>query len=172
MFKGVIVTIIKQRDDDRIVIERPAHPPVETRFPKKGPVPHDAVHMIVERALGLRHGFWGMIASGTDPDEVQEIAKEAGHASAKRASLPEPRIVELLQAERLVECFEAALWDGGADPATLRDIARVACESSYVPMPALDDAAVDGIMAQVLDLHRDWTPAPIGHSIRYDWSAA
>ncbi len=168
----MIVTIIKQRDDDRIVIERPAKPPIETRFPKKGPVPHDAVHMIVERALGLRQGFWGMIADGVDPDEVQDIAKAAGHASAKRAQPPEPGIVELLQAERVVECFEAALWDGGADPATLRDIARVACESSFVPLPPLDDAIVDTVMAQVLDLHRTWTPAPVGHSLRYDWPGA
>lgn len=163
------MTIIKGQADDRIVIERPGGPPVETRFPKKGPVPHDAVHMIVEHSLGLRQGFWGMIAKGADPADVGELAKAAGHASASRAAPPEPHIVELLQAERLVECFEAALWDGGADPATLHDIARVACESSFVPMPPMDDAAIAHIMGEVGALHKHWSAAPVGHMITYNW---
>jgi hypothetical protein len=168
----MIVTITKQRDHDRILIDRPDRPPVETRFPKKGSVPHDAVHFIVERALGLRRGFWGLIAYGRDPEAIQTLAKEAGHASASRATPPAPHIVELLQAERLVECFEAALWDGGADPATLRDIARVACESSFVALPPLDDATILAIMVQVRELHAGWANAPVGHAIRYDWHLA
>lgn len=44
-----------------------------------------------------------------------ELAKAAGHASASRARVPVNSIVELLQAERLVECFEAELWGGASD---------------------------------------------------------
>ncbi|MEJ2410561.1 MAG: hypothetical protein P8Y48_14945 [Novosphingobium sp.] len=40
------------------------------------------------------------------------ITKACGHASASRAQVPDPAIVELPQAERPVECFEADFWAG------------------------------------------------------------
>jgi len=165
------IEITKETSDDRIAIRRDDGTSVHMCFPKKGPVPHDAVHVIVERKIGLTRGFWGMIAAGTDPDMIQEIAKSAGHASAGRADVPAPHIVELIQAERLVECFEAALWGGDTDPATLRDVARVACEASHVPTPSIDDATIAEIVNDVRALHSDWTSAPVGYLLALDWPA-
>lgn len=42
--------------------------------PKKGQIPHDAIHLIVERHLGLHTAFWGRVAAGSDPKEVGLIA--------------------------------------------------------------------------------------------------
>jgi hypothetical protein len=166
------ITITKGQAEDHIHIGRADGTGAETTFPKKGPVPHDAVHVIVERALGLRHGFWGMIADGIAPVEVQAIAKAAGHASASRADVPQSHIVELIQAERLVECFEAALWDGAVDPATFRDIARAACESSHVAQPPLDDDMIRAVDAEVRVLRDDWITAPVGAQRVYVWPDA
>ena len=163
------VTITKMRADDRILIERDGHASVAFDFPKKGSVPHDAVHEIVERTMRLRRGFWGIIAEGVHPDDVLAMAKAAGHASARRAQVPQSHIVELLQAERLVECFEAALWDGGVEADDLRQIARVACESSHVPLPPLDDPTIGAIMEEVRALDAAWRSAALGHSISFAW---
>lgn len=163
------ITIIKGQADDRLVITRADGSVVETRFPKKGPVPHDAVHVIVEETLGLKRGFWGMIASGNHPDAVQEIAKAAGHASAKRAAVPEAHIVELLQAERIVEAAEAALWSGGTDREGMRHLAEAGCIASHVPVPDLSDDRLDAILAQVRDLATQWGPASIGYELRLSW---
>lgn len=163
------VTIFKGQADDRIEIRRADGSVAETRFPKKGPVPHDAVHWIVEETLGLRAGFWGMIAAGKHPEDVQQIAKAAGHASAGRAGVPDASIVELLQAERLVECFEAALWSGGADAAQIRHMGEAGCATSHVAFPDVTDATLEEVMLQVIALHEDWSPAPVGHSMTFGW---
>lgn len=163
------IEITKRRDHDRIGIARADGSRAETTFPKKGPVPHDAVHWFVERELGLAQGFWGMVAAGRHPEELVEVAKAAGHASAKRAGLPDASIVELLQAERVVECFEADLWGGGGDPADLIAVARTACDYSHVPLPALDEAAVERIRAALGPFARAWIAASEGHQAQLDW---
>lgn len=165
------VTIVKGMADDQIDILRPDGSEAQTRFPKKGPVPHDAVHYIVEEALGLSQGFWGLIAGGLHPDDVQDMAKAAGHASAKRAGVPDGSIIELLQAERLVECFEAVLWSGACDASALRDVARTGCTASHVPLPDMSDDMILGIAARVFALRDAWVPATPGHRWEFDWTA-
>ncbi|HOB14641.1 MAG TPA: hypothetical protein PKN09_10380 [Novosphingobium sp.] len=140
------IEIVKGRDHDRIGVTRDDGSRAETTFPHKGPVPHDAVHWFVERELGLASAFWGTVAGGLHPEAIQEIAKAAGHPSAKRAGLPEAGIIELLKAERIVECFEADLWGGGGAAADLIAIADTACTASHVARPAaLDEVAVERI---------------------------
>lgn len=163
------IEITKGRGADYIVIVRGDGSRVETSFPHKGPVPHDAVHYFVERGLGLSDAFWGMIANGAHPADLLEIAKAAGHASAKRAVIPDASIVELIQAERLVECFEAELWSGGSDDAGLIAIAQAGCEASHVRLPAIAPSALGSAREALRAFADEWTAAPIGHVARFDW---
>lgn len=173
------ITITKGLTGDHIAIRRAAGGCIETSFPKKGPVPHDAVHFFVEQELGFARGFWGLVAEGHDPEELVELAKAGGHTSASRARVPDAGIVELLQAERLVECFEADLWSGGCDDAALMAMARTACESSFVPLPAsLEQGALDatgqqGALGRVRDAITvfacDWIDGGEGFVARLDW---
>jgi hypothetical protein len=165
------VEIVKGEAFDRIMIRRPDGRAVETRFPKKGPVPHDAIHHIVEQELGLTRGFWGMVASGIPPEQVQERAKAGGHASATRRETPAADIVELIQAERLVECFEAEIWSELGDAATLRSVAQAACDHSFVAMPPLPDTAIAAIRARVQALKTEWLALAVGQSLTLDWPA-
>jgi hypothetical protein len=164
------VTIVKEERFDRITIQRFDRTMAETRFPKKGPLPHDAIHYVVEDVMGFTRGFWGMIASGLNPEAVQDMAKAGGHASASRADVPHPDIVQLIQAERLVECFEANSWGASAAPDALRSVAQVACEASHVPLPHLPDAAILQVTDRVMALHRHWVPAPMGYVFSFTWS--
>ena len=93
------ITITKGEQSDRIDIVRSADDRVSATFPHKGAVPHDAVHFYVEKELGIREGFWGMVAAGRHPEEIGAIAKAAGHASAKRAGIPDPSIIPILRSE-------------------------------------------------------------------------
>lgn len=163
------IAITKGRDFDRIVASRADGSSVETTFPKKGPVPHDAVHWFVERELGLGRGFWGMVAHGHHPEDIAGFAKAAGHASASRARVPDDEIVELLQAERVVECFEADLWSPGGDPADLIAIAETACEGSYVPLPRIGAGEVGTIREKLGAFAREWIAAPAGHVAQFEW---
>ncbi len=165
------VVIVKDERFDRITIRRADGTGAQTRFPKKGPLPHDAIHFFVEDALSLTSGFWGLIAAGLHPEEVQALAKQGGHASASRACVPTANIVELIQAERLVECFEANSWGAPSTPETLRDVARAACAASLVPLPELTEGMIEAIAARVAALHQEWVPAPVGHSFAFCWPA-
>lgn len=162
------VTITKRSRTDLIEIRRENGAIERYDFPKKGPIPHDAVHFFVEEALEFQHGFWGMVAMGVRPAEIQEIAKAAGHASAKRASKPDPRIVELLQAERIVECFEADFWGAPADPDTFRSVVHAACAASFVEAPpTLDDAIINAIRARIAAFAASWMAAAEGVSFAF-----
>ena len=167
---GMEIIITKGRSADRIALTRADGSRAETTFPKKGPVPHDAVHLFVERALGLRQGFWGMVAAGRHPEELAALAAAMGHASAKRAEVPDPAIVELIQAERLVECFEAELWGGGGDDDALVAVAETACEASLVPMPHLPEGSLARIRSELGTFAREWIAAPEGHLARFEWA--
>jgi hypothetical protein len=165
------VGITKGAKADTIDIRRPSGEPVRFTFPKKGPIPHDSVHLFVEQELGLTRAFWGMVADGVNPSDIQEIAKAAGHASAKRALTPDPSIVELLQAERIVECFEADLWGAPADCDTFRSVAEAACSESFVPTPTLDDDRILAIRQQIAGFAKEWVAAPEGTRFDFHYRA-
>ena len=164
------ITFTKGQREDRIAIVRDDGNRADTQFPHKGPVPHDAVHLFVEAGLGLSQGFWGMVGGGLHPEELLEIAKTAGHASAKRAGIPGANIVELLQAERLVEVFEADLWSGSSEGEdALLDLGRTACSYSHVPLPKVEAGAVKTIQLAIADFACSWAAAPTGHVADFCW---
>jgi hypothetical protein len=166
------IEIIRGDKQDDIRIMRDDGSNAHTTFPKKGFFPHDAVHVVVEEELGLKNAFWGMIAQGRHPEEIAALAKDAGHASAKRAREPDPSIIELLQAERIVECFEAELWGAPSDLETLQGIIDAACASSFVPTIKLDEKIVATIRARLLALSKDWSATAIGGKMSFSWLAA
>ncbi len=111
-----------------------------------------------------------MVAGGHHPEAISGIAKAAGHASANRACLPEPAIVELLQAERLVECFEADLWSSCAgDPADFIKVAETACAASHVAPPRLTLELVRQVSTDLRAFAAEWQTAPLGHVARFVW---
>jgi hypothetical protein len=163
------VKFTKGRDKDYIEARRADGTIVSTTFPKKGRFPHDAVHLIVENRLGYRHAFWGRIFAGSAPEEIAAIAKAGGHASSARAVLPTDDIVELVRAERLVECFEAEMWGGPSDNTTFRNVVEAACSQSRIPSPNLADEEIDGIRAELNHRFAQWHTLPVGQSLSLHW---
>ena len=136
---------------------------------RKGVVSHDLVHFCVESVLGMKRGFWGCVAAGEDPAAIQERAKAGGHASAKRATTPDAALVELLQAERLVECFEAESWCRTIDDEGLLAMARAGWDASHVPPFALDPAQLAAIRARLSELGSRWKQLERGQSLELLW---
>lgn len=138
------------------------------RFPNKGPFPHDLMHYSVERAFAFRNAFWGLIANGKTPDEIARFAAAHGHASAAKAHTPSPEIIELLQAERLVECFEAELW-GQADLDDLQSVADAAFSASFVPRVLLDETRVVPLRAEITALNARWQALGDSETLTVTW---
>ena len=154
---------------ERVSITRPDGSTSEFSIPRKGVVSHDLVHFCVESALGLKRGFWGSVAAGEDPEAIQERAKVGGHASASRATTPASDLVELLQAERLVEGFEAESWCGTVDDAGLLAMARAGWEASYVPALMLEPEDLAAVRAMLDELGGQWKALEPGASLHLEW---
>jgi hypothetical protein len=163
------VKFTKGKDKDYIEAQRADGTLATTTFPKKGWFPHDAVHLIVERTLRFQHAFWGRIGSGSAPEEIAAIAKAGGHASSSRAIRPADDIVELIQAERLVECFEAEMWGGPSDNATFRGILEAACSQSMLSSPSLRDEQIERIRSELKQCLAQWQILPVGQSLHLTW---
>ena len=167
------ITITKGERADELEAVRADGSRVTTSFPHKGPVPHDAVHFHVESALAMGNAFWGMVAAGRHPETVGAIAKAGGHASASRAAVPDEAIVQLVQAERAVECFEADLWSGSStSPQTIREVVAAGCAHSHVPPLEISDEAIANIRSSLTDLARYWASVTRGDRLVLEWAGA
>lgn len=165
----MLIELTKGANEDRIAIARSDGSSAAFTFPKKGPVPHDAFHYFVERELGMRSGFWGLVAGGMNPEEVGAMAAASGHASAKRAQVPDDGIVELLQAERLVECFEAESWSGGSDDDGVMAMAQPGWDASLVAAPEGVRERLGAIRAGITNFSECWRAAAIGETMTLEW---
>lgn len=163
------ITITKFPQKEHVAIARNDGTTDQFAIPRKGPVPHDAFHFFIEARLGMVDGFWGNIARGEHPDAIQERAKMGGHASAMRAGKPSADLITLLQAERLVECFEAESWAQCADDDALLAMARVAWEASFVPELDITREDLRGIRAAIAGFAAEWDALPDGQSVILDW---
>lgn len=155
--------------DDTVRITRSDGSIASAAVPKKGPLPHDAVHVIVESELAFRAGFIGLIAAGRAPGEIASFAAAMGHSSARKAHTPDASIVELIQAERLVECFEAEAWGKPADLETLQSVADAGFAESLVPRIVLTEAGIGRIRARLDQLKADWLPLEPGAKLTFIW---
>jgi len=138
----------------------------------KGPLPHDIVHYFVERAFGLTRAFWGFVESGNDPKAIEQRAAKGGHRSAVRAVVPDSVVIELIQAERLVECFEAEHWSMASDNDAIFAMAQSEWQQSKVPTLVRDDRAVANCRAALRKFAQQWSEIAPGQSLTLNWSVA
>ena len=86
---------------------------------RPGALPHDLGQFVVEAGLGLRHGFWGLVADGATFASMARRRTKAGRAviAAHRAELDE--------AEARVN-REVALLEAGGDSPVRAEFERIA----------------------------------------------
>ncbi|MEM8766948.1 MAG: hypothetical protein AAGE43_05870 [Pseudomonadota bacterium] len=163
------VNITKGRGHDLIAIRRGDGTVEETTFPKKGLFPHDAIHLVVEAELQYETGFWGRVAAGCKPEDIGAIAIAGGHRSSSRAEVPSEEIVELIQAERIVECFEAEMWSQPSDLDTFKEVLRAACSQSHVEPPNLKNENIRNIRDRLEELVSQWQDLKVGQTLSITW---
>ena len=117
---------------------------------------HDLTHLAVERTLGLRNGFFGLIAAGWDIKETE--------GKSARGPLP-PGTVEV---ENLVGLFDrerASLSEWTAEE--FNSAAQSYASQHGHPMPApLTDADVVRVRAALRELQNAWRDIPLGGTMR------
>ena len=92
-------------------------------YDRTGEVPHDAVHLIGERALGLTGGLWGSLQAGALFDSVEVVSGRLRHDRRQRSdAVRRENAAELRLAETVVGVLQQSLDrrrsvdEGGAGP--------------------------------------------------------
>lgn len=128
--------------------------------------PHDLVQLIVESALGLTHGFWGLLLTGTDV-----LSLRSPGSTSTWPSLDQESFAALTQAEAVVSAIDTARGpDGVPDAEALTRTIPAACARSGVPAPeGIDQARCDLTVAQLAAADRRWRALPAGQGLRFSY---
>jgi hypothetical protein len=128
-------------------------------MPKQGILPHDLVHYVVESTLELRRGFYGLIAAGVG------FPKSAPPWDADQFEIDD--LTEALQAESLVECFQAEMWNGFQPSENFLNILEVTCQQRHVARPAQATAEnLDRVRSQLQHFTQIWNALPVGEALQ------
>jgi hypothetical protein len=147
---------------------------------------HDLPHLIVESALGLRFGFWGLIDAGAFAAEIEAAhARDSRRVKAGRSGVlmgrahQSPlagealdRLVaehedELIAAKALTNAFREP---GGPD--AVRERLRPAAEANAVvgqKTVMLDDRTIGRIHEAIARVAAEWRAVPPGSRLELSW---
>lgn len=115
---------------DRFHVRRPDGSEASWTFPSYGDaLPHDLVHFVCERELGVNDGIFGAIAAGADLERINARANRVG-GKDKYASLGDH-----LDGVRWSEALAIAPWDR-RDPEIIASL-RSSCARMGVELRAL-----------------------------------
>lgn len=146
---------------DRIYVERDDGSTLSWVFPTYGDaLPHDLVHLVVESMMGLKDGFWGRVARGLDPAQVNAQLNREGGGNRHPGFGEDKR--ELLYAEALA----AARWRA-EDSATL--IAQLGPAGNPCGLPPPSEPQIQDIRAQLDSLEAQWRAFGEKGALRLQW---
>ncbi|MCX4243477.1 hypothetical protein [Paraliomyxa miuraensis] len=162
----VQITFVRHPDaPDRIYVVRDDGTEVSWSFPSYGEgLPHDLVHLLLERRFGLRQGFWGRVADGVDVARINAAANREG-GKGKYAGFGDD-----LRELYLAEALAGAPWSlAELDDAALLQMLHAQVSSTGAPAPALSVALVTEIRAELEAVRQRWrAQAPKG-ALRFEF---
>ena len=133
-------------------------------------LPHDILHLVVERELRIGDGIWGGIAAGVVFDTMRYVrGRRPPHAAMRSGQLLRGFSRPRLRAELLADLVSSA---ASLDHLTAAAIRRLAdARLSVLPDATVDTVAIASA-AQALQVEAArWARLRVGEELRYDWPA-
>lgn len=130
-------------------------------------VPHDIAHLVVEDALGVDRGLWGVLAAGGLLQGAEVVAgRQPPHALRRSREITDPAGETLRQAEILVRAVADSMLDGTTgDTAGFR--ARVG-ERWWTPAATAE--ALERAATGLREVARRWDAVPYGSTLELTWT--
>jgi len=131
-------------------------------------LPHDIMHLVVERELRIKDGIWAGIAAGLVFDSMQHVSgRRPPHAAERSKALLRGLREQGLRAELLADLVSSAAT---LDTMTLDKIKRLAATKLSV-LPDTDvDPVVIAAAARALQVEAArWARLRVGEELSYDW---
>jgi ribosomal-protein-serine acetyltransferase len=130
-------------------------------------LPHDILHLVVERELRIGDGIWGGIAAGVVFDTMRYVrGRRAPHSAERSGQLLHGFSRPQQHAELLAELVSSA---ASLDHLTAAGIRRLAADR--LPGDSVDTVAI-AVAARALQVEAArWARLRVGESLCYDWPA-
>jgi hypothetical protein len=131
-------------------------------------LPHDIMHLVVERELRIKDGIWAGIAAGLVFDSMQHVSgRRPPHAAERSKALLRGFREQGLRAELLADLVSSA---AALDTMTLDKVKRLAATKLSV-LPDTDvDPVVIAAAARALQVEAArWARLRVGEELSYDW---
>jgi hypothetical protein len=171
-----------------IIIHRPDRSMLEmSPAPGYDPLmPHDLLHYVVERELGLRSGIFGQIAKGggagtfhvipTTAAGSREAARQRRHLAKRDARLLREGRRDAAMSERAVytcqqawETRRAALERRKADAYGATKAGQTRAQRATMTNDGISDECLTRICARLDELSCQWAKLGVGESVTVDW---
>ena len=131
-------------------------------------LPHDIMHLVVERELDIGDGIWGGIAAGAVLASMRYVSgRRPPHAAGRSARLTRDFRVPGLRAELLASLVESVAALDHPSAAQIRRLA--AAKLSVLPDPDVDPAAIAAAAAALQVEASRWARLRVGEELSYDW---
>ena len=131
-------------------------------------LPHDIMHLVVERELRIKDGIWAGIAAGVVFDSMRHVSgRRPPHAAERSNQLLRDFREQGLRAELLADLVSSA---AASDTLTQDTIRRLAAARLSVLPDAEVDPVVIAAAARALQVEAArWARLRVGEELTYEW---
>jgi hypothetical protein len=127
-------------------------------------LPHDIMHLVVERELRIRDGIWGGIAAGVVFTSMRYVSgRRQPHAAERSVAL----LHNFRSAELLADLVTSAAALDDPSPATIRRLA--AAKLPALPGADVEPAAIAAAARALQVEAARWARLRVGEELCYDW---
>ena len=132
-------------------------------------IPHDLAHYLVEKALKIEHGFWGLIARGAVFPTMRYLdGRRKPKAAERSAQLMKTHARDLVEAEVIVRIINDTFEQGYRDVPLANAIARRVAER-LPDWGKIDRRTITAMHTDYKKLKSDWVNLPPQAVLIQDW---
>ncbi len=138
---------------------------------RKFALPHDMAHLLVERELSLRHGFWGRIAAGALYPGMKVLAgRQPAHAAKRSRSAIREAEPQGTEAEVWVGVLMKAVEAGLENNLTaVHALFKAEWRPSRPERSLPDPAEVRRVCRALREAEQQWQTLEVGQALTFPW---
>jgi hypothetical protein len=133
-------------------------------------LPHDIVHLVVERELEITDGIWGGIAAGMVFRSMRHVrGRRPPHVGERSAVLKRGYRDRIMRSELLGNLIESIAALDNPSPDEIRRLTGTTLERLRLPGPPSPEVLTAAARALQVEAAR-WARLRPGQELRYDWT--
>ena len=134
-------------------------------------IPHDLAHYVIEKALQLKHGFWGNVAAGAVFPSMNYIGgRRRPHAGERSVSLLKANAPQLNEAEVVVRIFNDTIEQGHSQTSrVLRERLKQRWNAAGQHPREFSPEEIAAVFADYGSMRLRWANLPVSGRLDLSW---